>query len=255
MRNGGATWRIKFRLDGKEGLYSVGTYEDVTLKQAREAVLEVKSLLRQHVNPVAHRRVLRAAGAAASDDTFKVVAGLWLAMKKKDWSKVHFTKSHRALERDIFPALGALPIASITAPMVSLAVERVSNRGATETAKRILQHIGGIFRYAQAKGLCESNPAVAAAEVLPKKRQPGQMPALLDLKPLGNLLLKARGSRVAPAVYMAHRLVAFTAMRMKNIVEAEWSQFHLDDDQPMWVIPRLAMKKKDTRFPAHRIPL
>lgn len=44
-------------------------------------------------------------------------------------------------------------------------------------------------------------------------------------------------------------------MRMTNIVEAEWSQFHLDDDQPMWVIPRSAMKKKDKRLPAHRIPL
>lgn len=254
-RHGGATWRIKYRLDGKEGLYSVGPYPDISLKSAREALLEVKSLLRQHIDPVAHRRILRAAGAAASDDTFKVVAGLWLTMKQKDWSKVHFTKSKRALERDIFPALGALPIASITAPMVASAVERVSDRGATETATRILQHIGGIFRYAEAKGLCRYNPALAAAEILPKKRQAGQMSALLDMQPLGDLLLRARALRVAPSVHMAHRLLSFTAMRISNIVEADWSQFHLDIDQPMWVIPRLAMKKKDTRFPAHRIPL
>jgi integrase len=254
-RHGGATWRIKYRQDGKEGLYSVGPYDDISLKKAREALLEVKSLLRQHVDPVAHRRVLRAAGAVASEDTFNVVAGLWLEMKKKDWSKVHFTKSQRAIERDIFPALGALPIASITAPMVAVAVERISNRGATETASRILQHIGGIFRYAEAKGLCQSNPAKAASEVLPKKRQPGQMSALIDMKPLGDLLLRARALRVAPSVYMAHRLLAFTAMRISNVVEAQWDQFHLDDDQPMWVIPRSAMKKKDTRFPAHRVPL
>lgn len=103
---------------------------------------EVKSLLLQHVDPVANRKVMRAAGAAASDDTFKVVAGLWLSKKKKEWSEVHYTKSQRALERDIFPVLGALPIASITPPMVAMAVERISNRGAAETASRILQHVG-----------------------------------------------------------------------------------------------------------------
>jgi integrase len=254
-RHGGVTWRIKYRLDGKEGLYSVGPYDDISLKDARAALLDVKSLLRQHVDPVDHRRLLRTAGAAASENTFKAVAGLWLAMKKKDWSNVHFIKSQRALERDIFPTLGALPIANITAPMVALVVERVSNRGATETATRILQHIAGIFRYAQAKGLCDANPAVAAAEVLPKKRQPGQMSALIDMKPIGDMLLRARALRVAPSVHMAHRLIAFTAMRISNVVEAQWNQFHLDGDQPMWVIPRSAMKKKDTRFPAHRIPL
>lgn len=81
------------------------------------------------------------------------------------------------------------------------------------------------------------------------------MSALIDMKPLSELMLRARALSIAPSVHMAHLLVAFTAMRIGNIVEAEWSQFHLDEEQPMWVIPRAAMKKKDTRFPAHRIPL
>jgi hypothetical protein len=199
----------------------IGPYDAITLKAAREALAEVKSLLRQHVDPVAHRRVLKAAGAAATDDTFKLVAKRWLDMKKKEWSPVHFKKSDRALERDIYPMLGALPIASITAPMVACAVERISNRGATETASRILQHVTGIFRYAEAKGLSQSNPAVAAAEVLPKKRTPGQMAALIDLKALGSLLLRERALSVAPSVHRAHRLISFTAMRISNIVEAE----------------------------------
>jgi len=53
---------------------------------------------------------------------------------------------------------------------------------------------------------------------------------------------------------MAHRLCAFTAARIGNIVNAEWREFHLDDDQPVWIIPRGKMKVA-TRDIDHRVPL
>lgn len=44
-------------------------------------------------------------------------------------------------------------------------------------------------------------------------------------------------------------------MRIKNVVNAQWSEFDLDSATPVWVIPREPMKKTDQRFPAHRVPL
>ena len=80
------------------------------------------------------------------------------------------------------------------------------------------------------------------------------MPALLDWPSLGDILRRADMSRISPSVRMAHRLCAFTAMRIGNIVEAEWKEFHLDDAQPTWVIPRAKMKVT-SRPIDHRIPL
>ncbi len=40
-------------------------------------------------------------------------------MKQREWSAGHHTKSSRAFERDICPALGNLPIASITPAIVA----------------------------------------------------------------------------------------------------------------------------------------
>ena len=34
--NGGLWWRLKYRVDGKEKLISLGTYPDVSLKDARK---------------------------------------------------------------------------------------------------------------------------------------------------------------------------------------------------------------------------
>ena len=239
---GSANWRIKYRIEGKEKIYSVGPYPLVSLAAARVELVEVKALLLENKDPVTARRVNRAATAAGSDNTFKAVAQEWLAMKQREWSVVHHSKSQRALERDIYPALGNLPVASITPAIVAKAIEDIHKRDVLETAMRILQHLNGVFRYAQAKGLCRDNPAGPAREILPRKKDSGRMPALLDWTALGDLLRRAEMARLSPSVRMAHRLCAYTAMRIGNVVNAEWREFYLDDAQPVWIIPRAKMK-------------
>ncbi|MGQ0657196.1 MAG: tyrosine-type recombinase/integrase, partial [Chromatiales bacterium] len=152
---------------------------------------EVKALLLENKDPVTERRVSRAATAAGSDNTFKAVAQEWLAMKQREWSGVHYAKSTRAFERDVYPAVGNLPIASITPAIVTKAIEDIHKRDVLETATRILQHLNGVFRYAQAKGLCRDNPAGPAREILPRKKDSGRMPALLDFAALGEMLRRA----------------------------------------------------------------
>lgn len=251
---GSSTWRIKYRLEGKEKVYSIGPYPLVSLSAARVELAEVKSLLLEGKDPVTHRRVNRAANVASSDNTFKAVAEEWLAMKKKEWSAGHHTKSSRAFERDIYPALGKLPIASITPAIVATAIQDINKRDVLETASRILQHLNGVFRYSQAKGLCRDNPAAPAREVLPRKKDNGRMPALLEYAALGDILRRAQLARLSPAVHLAHRLCAFTASRIGNVVNAEWREFQLEGEQPVWVIPRAKMKVTN-RDMDHRIPL
>ena len=176
---------------------------------ARVELAEVKALLLENKDPVAERRVNRATTAAGSDNTFKVVAQKWLAMKKQEWSTVHYVKSQRAFERDIYPALGNLPIANITPAVAAKAIEDIYKRGALETAARILQHVNGVFRYGQAKGLCLGNPASAAREILPRRKTSRHMPALLDWPSLGDVLRRAEIARLSPSIRMAHRLCAF----------------------------------------------
>jgi integrase len=251
---GGATWRVKFRIEGKEKLYSVGPYPLVSLAAARVELREAKALLLENKDPVTERRVNRAATAAGSDNTFKAVAQEWLTMKQREWSAVHYSKSRRALERDIYPAIGNLPVSSITPAILAKAIEDIHKRDVLETATRILQHLNGVFRYAQAKGLCRDNPAVSAREVLPRKKDGGRMAALLDWTALGDVLRRADMARLSPSVRMAHRLCAFTASRIGNVVNAEWREFHLDDEQAVWIIPRAKMKVA-TREIDHRVPL
>lgn len=251
---GSANWRIKYRIDNKEKIYSVGPYPLISLAAARVELKAVKTLLLENKDPVTERRINRAATSAGSDNTFQAVAQEWLAMKQREWSDVHHTKSQRALERDIYPALGNLPIASITPAIVAKAIEDIYKRDVLETATRILQHMNGVFRYAQAKGLCRDNPAGPAREILPRKKDSGRMPALLDWISLGDLLRRAEFAQLSRPVRMAHRLLAFSSARIGNVINAEWPEFHLNNEQPVWIIPRAKMKVT-TRDIDHRLPL
>ena len=249
---GTPVWRLKYRLAGKERLYAIGIYPIVTLDAARAERDSIKARLREGHDPVKVRQLDRAAAAASSGQTFESVAADWLS--KQSWSDIHREKSSRALERDVFPRIGGLPVKDITAAMVASVIEAIVKRGAIDTAAKILQHVGGVFRFAQARGLRPDNPAEPVHEVLPAKKQPGRMPALLTFPALGALLRAAEAAHLSPAVRMAHRLCAFTVARISNIVEAEWTEFDLEAQVPLWTIPRRKMKSQN-RHHDHKIVL
>lgn len=249
-----ASWRIKYRFHDKERTFTIGSLSLHTLAQARQTLREVKGALDKGVEPTAKRRARRAAEEFASTTTFESIARTWLAHRRPEWSPVHFEKSQRALERDIFPTLGNVPLASITPPLVAMAIKDVMKRDAVETAGRILFHVRSIFRYARAIGACDDNPADPVQELLPKKRKHGRMKALLQEQALWDILNRAEEANLSRPVFMAHLLTAYTAARISNIVMARWQDMDLDAEQPIWTIPREQMKTT-SRDHHHRIPL
>lgn len=136
---------------------------------------------------------------------------------------------------------------------MSHVIAKIVERGVRETAKKILQNVIWIFRYAQAQGLRTDNPALAAVEMLPRKaKRKDRLPALLAFTALGGVLRQAELARVSPTIRLAHRLTAFTAARIGNVVEANWREFDLAADPPVWTIPRAQMKAQD-RHHDHKI--
>ncbi|HEX4332599.1 MAG TPA: integrase arm-type DNA-binding domain-containing protein [Usitatibacter sp.] len=244
-------WRVKYRYGGTEKTYSIGPYgataPSITLAAARAERDRIRNYLRKGIDPTQERQVERASNIKASAHTFEAVAKDWLKQRRKAWSAVHYDKSLRAFERDVFPVIGGLPIRQIESVTISGIVETIANRGALDTSSKILQHINGVFRFARAKGLCsyQENPADAAREILPKRQKQRRRPALLKWTELGAVLRAAETARLSPAVRMAHRLCAFTGLRIGNVVDAEWREFDLDADHPLWLIPRTKMKAKD----------
>src|ERR1700756_273098 len=71
---GSRLWRLKYRLNGREKLISLGAYPDVTLKRAREKRDAARTLIADGVDPSVQRKAERAALA----QSFEGVAKEWL---------------------------------------------------------------------------------------------------------------------------------------------------------------------------------
>lgn len=134
--------------------------------------------------------------------------------------------------------------------MIAPVIEAIVKRGSLETASKVLQNVGAVFRFAEGKGFSRggSNPATAVRELLPRKRSHSQRPALLKFDALADLLRRAERAPISPAVRICHRLIAYTAARIGNAITADWREFDLDSETPTWTIPRSRMKAKDRPF-------
>jgi integrase len=252
-------WRTYYRIkrpeDGKliERTFSHGIFSSALgLAPVAEEHERIKLQAKRGIDPVKARFVERAATVAAGEDTFEAIAREWLADRKR-WSAVHRKKSVRALERDVFPYIGRLPVKDITPAMVAKVIERIADRGVGDTPVKILQHVTRVFALAQTRGLKE-NPALPAKEKLPERAYQKRYAAILKWSDLGDVLRSAKAANLSRSVYMAHRLLAFTAARIGNITIAEWSEFQLEAEHPSWLIPRRKMKARD-RGHDHRVYL
>jgi integrase len=248
-------WRIKYRIDGKEKVFSAGIYPEVSLAEARLARADARKLIRDGRDPVAERRQRRAANAIATTGTFREATEAWLAKRKGQWSRVHFTTSRRALERDVLPYLGNLPIVGITTPMYANVIERIVRRGSNETARKVLFNVRRIIALAKTRdNTVDKHIADPVSEVLAQIKPYAPRQALLDFPALGDVLRRAEVANLSPAVRMALRLAAFSAQRVGNIVEARWDDFDLDaPGGAVWVIQCSAMKVQSGRFFDHKV--
>src|SRR6185437_3564515 len=83
---GGKLWRLKYRFDGKEKLFSLGTYPDISLKEARTGRDEARKLHAGKIDPSENRKVQKRARVAQTANSFEVIAREWFSKYRAGWS-------------------------------------------------------------------------------------------------------------------------------------------------------------------------
>ena len=161
--NGAKLWRFDYRFSNNRKTLSLGVYPDVTLKSARIRLSENRELLANGIDPGIHRRIQK---TTTEKNSFKAVGSEWFAKNSPVWSESHCSRVTRLLEKDIYPWLGSQQIGDIKALEVLDVMRRVESRGAVETARRVHQTCGQVFRYAVATGRAERDPSADLKGVL-----------------------------------------------------------------------------------------
>jgi integrase len=243
---GGKWWRLKYRFAGREKRVSLGVYPEVNLKKARARTIEARQLLDAGVDPSENRRAAKAAQIEGAANSFAVVTREWIDRQMKSWVKGHGERILTRFERDIFPWIGARPIADLTAPELLTTVRRIEKRGALETAHRALGNCGQVFRYAIATGRAKRDPTVDLRGALPPVR-PTHFAAITEPKRVGALMRAIEGYEGSLTVRCALRLAPLVFVRPGELRHAEWTAMDLEGGE--W---RYTVTKTNT---PHVVPL
>lgn len=223
---GGKWWRLKYRHGGKEKRLSLGVYPDVGLKAARDRRDDARKLIADGIDPSDHRKEIRAAAIDRASNSFEAVTREWLAKFASEWAPKHKDRVIRRFERDIFPIIGARPIAEVKAPELLDVLRRIELRGRLHTAHRARGNCSQIFRYAIATGRCERDPSSDLRGALPPKKGT-HFAATTEPAKLAGILRAMDGYEGDLVVRCALRLAPLVFARPGELRHAEWKDIDL----------------------------
>jgi integrase len=247
--SGSKLWRMKFmQSSGKESRLSFGAYPEVSLTQARTARAAARQLKAADVDPGQAKRDVKLAKAAAALNSFESVAREWLIKTATERAETTQAKNTAWLEKNIFPEIGAMPISTIKPRDVLRALQKVEARGAIESAHKIKQLCGKVFRFAVASGFAEHDVTADLRDAL--SAVPEQHYAAITKPNEVAVLLRAIYSYTGhPYATAALKLAPMLFQRPGELRSMEWAE--IDLEKAVWEIPPGKMKMKI----GHIVPL
>ena len=244
---GGKSWRLKYRIDGKEKLLTIGKYPAVSLLEARQAAEQARAGLARGADPAAAKQQAKAQRQAALQNTFENIARRWYADNLHRWKPNHAARLLAYLEKDVFPAIGGEPIDAIRVNDIKSLLADVLARGAINTAEKIRDWIGAVFDYAAMLEITDRNPARALKGFLPK-RATEHMPAL-PREELTEFYRRLTAADIKRQNKIALLLIMLVFVRNTELRGGRWAE--IDYEARLWTIPAERMKRPRV----HTVPL
>ncbi len=246
MPTGARYWRWKYRYAGKEKRLAFGVYPEVSLVAARDARDAARAILRDGRDPGAERQATKARAVLDAGNTFGAVAAEWLARERPRMAPVTLQKAEWHLR--LAAPLDPLPLASIAPPDILAVLRPIEKAGNHETAHRVKQRIGQVFRYAVATGRAVRDLTADLRGALTSPTVTARA-ALTDPAAVANLLRAIDAYTGQPTTAAALKLAPLLFARPGNLRAMEWSELDLDAGE--WRIPAGKMKMRE----AHTVPL
>ena len=244
---GAKYWRLKFRHGGKEKLLALGVFPEIGLAEARRRRAKARALLYEGDDPCAVRQAKKRMALLLAGNSFETVAREWYENQRDGWSDSHAGQVLVRLQRELFPRLGARPIAEIDAPELLYVLRGIEKRGALELTSKVRIVAGQVFRYAIATGRAKYDPSRDLKGALKVREE--RHYARLSEADLPEFLAKLDAYDGNTMTRLALKLLVLTFVRTGELRAAKWTEF--DFDKREWRIPAERMKTRAE----HLVPL
>lgn len=259
LPSGVLSFRFQYRLDGRKEKVVLGTYPALPLAAARQKHREFLTMVALGKSPANAIRAGKAIRRAerSGHGTFKVFAETWVkqwaagTLDSKSSPKPKAARTVRQvddwLNQDIYPVLGDLQVTEVKPTHVLEVVDRVKDRGAAQSARKIRGYLRQIFDHGINRLLIETNPVdrIRAKSVATQKARDRAL-SKTEITRFFRALERDGGKEQTK---LAFRLLLRTLVRKSELLTATSSQFDLEAAE--WAIPPEATKNRK----GHWVPL
>ena len=203
--SGTKSWFIMRRFKGRMLRSTFGRYPDMTLAQARQKAPEVLADMADG-SPQGQRKA----------DPFKVVLEEWL---KKDQEKnKSFQQVRIAMYRHALPALGNMPLGSVTKRDVNDLIDKIVQDGSPVAANRLLAVIKRFFSWCRERDILEQSPA----ETIKPPSSEKIRDRVLTLNEIKSVWIAC--NQIGYPWGPIFQLPLLTGARLREISEARWNE-------------------------------
>ncbi len=208
--SGTKSWFIMRRFKGRMLRSTFGRYPDMTLAQARQKAPEVLADMADG-SPQGQRKA----------DPFKVVLEEWL---KKDQEKnKSFQQVRIAMYRHALPALGNMPLGSITKRDLNNLIDKIVQDGSPVAANRVLAFIKRFFSWCRERDILEQSPA----ETIKPPSSEKIRDRVLTLSEIKSIWIAC--NQIGYPWGPIFQLLLLTGARLREISEASWNEVSIAD--------------------------
>ncbi|HCB2574176.1 tyrosine-type recombinase/integrase [Citrobacter freundii] len=211
---GKKVWQLRYKLDGKEKMLTVGKYPLMSLQEARDKAWIAKKDVSVGVDPVKAKKL------SVKDNSFGSIYQEWYEHKKQVWSEVYSTELSRMFQDDILPLIGGMEIHQIEPMQILEVIRRFEDRGAMERANKARRRCGEVFRYAIVTGRAKYNPAPDLADAMKGYRKKNYPFLPADQIPAFNKALAGFSGSIVSKI--ATQVLQYTVLRTKELRSMQW---------------------------------
>jgi len=256
VRSSGAkSWLFSFSLPGERKLIRmpIGALKDVSLKEARNKVIELRKLVAEGIDP----RTAKAAAIAANVQaiTMQVLFDTWIEFEKvtqrvtATWIKRHEDRWRLHLQKPI----GNILARDITRAHLSTALDAMTRKGIKEETRKAMSTLNLMMDYGLTRHFIDMNSArllkpkdFAATASRPRDR----VLSLTELRQLWQALDQASNgmktnqsiSSMSVITTSAIKLLILTGARRGEVAAMRKDELHLDAG--LWILPKERTKNR-----------
>ncbi|MXO76112.1 integrase arm-type DNA-binding domain-containing protein [Altererythrobacter aerius] len=143
--SGSKSWVLRLTVNGKRRDIGLGSFEDVTLADARSKADELRAIARSGKDPLREKEEQK---AESQPLTFREAAEAFHEERKAGWRNTkHRAQWLSSLEAYAYPFIGDLPVADVDGPAIRDLLAKIW-LSKPETAQRVKQRVGAVLDWA-----------------------------------------------------------------------------------------------------------